>query len=69
VSGVALASGLRRSPGIGRLCLVGAVCAALPDIDVIGFRFGIDYGALLGHRGFTHSLAFAARRHRRPGAL
>ena len=31
-----------------------------PDIDVVGFRFGIHYGDFWGHRGFTHSLAFAA---------
>ena len=31
----------------------------VPDIAVIGFRFGIHYGNLLGHRGLTHSLAFA----------
>ena len=31
----------------------------LPDIDVIGFRFGIRYGDFWGHRGFTHSLLFA----------
>jgi inner membrane protein len=34
--------------------------AALPDIDVIGFRFGIQYEDLLGHRGLSHSLAVAA---------
>jgi inner membrane protein len=32
----------------------------LPDLDVIGFRFGVHYGDFWGHRGFTHSLAFAA---------
>ena len=32
----------------------------LPDIDVIGFSFGIQYGDMFGHRGFTHSLFFAA---------
>jgi inner membrane protein len=31
----------------------------LPDIDVIGFWFGIRYGDFWGHRGFTHSLLFA----------
>lgn len=31
----------------------------VPDADVIGFRFGIKYGDLLGHRGLTHSIAFA----------
>ena len=32
----------------------------IPDFDVIGFRFGIRYGDFWGHRGFTHSLLFAA---------
>ena len=31
----------------------------LPDIDVIAFSFGIPYEAMLGHRGITHSFAFA----------
>src|SRR5881397_156590 len=34
--------------------------AVLPDADVISFAFGIDYGDLLGHRGLSHSLLFAA---------
>jgi len=33
--------------------------AVLPDADVIGFPFGINYGGLLGHRGLSHSLLFA----------
>jgi len=45
------------SPG---LVLTAALCSAAPDLDVIGFNFGIRYGDLLGHRGFTHSIAFAA---------
>jgi inner membrane protein len=40
--------------------LLGALCSAIPDLDVIGFRFGVHYGDFWGHRGFTHSLAFAA---------
>lgn len=40
--------------------LTGALAAALPDVDVIGFAFGIRYGDFWGHRGFTHSLVFAA---------
>jgi len=40
--------------------VAGALCSVLPDIDVIGFRFGIHYGDFLWHRGFTHSLVFAA---------
>ena len=36
------------------------VCAMLPDVDVIGFSFGIRYEDMFGHRGFTHSLFFSA---------
>jgi len=32
----------------------------VPDADVIAFRFGIPYAHLFGHRGFSHSIAFAA---------
>jgi inner membrane protein len=39
--------------------LIGTICAVLPDIDVIGFRFGVHYGDFLGHRGFTHSITLA----------
>jgi inner membrane protein len=39
--------------------LTGAVCSIVPDLDVIGFAFGIQYGDLWGHRGMTHSLFFA----------
>jgi inner membrane protein len=39
--------------------LVGAALAVLPDIDVVGFRFGVAYGDLLGHRGISHSLIAA----------
>ena len=37
-----------------------AICAMLPDADVIGFSFGIRYDDMFGHRGFTHSIVFAA---------
>jgi inner membrane protein len=43
-----------------RVWVVGALCSVLPDLDVIGFRFGISYADFWGHRGFTHSLLFAA---------
>jgi inner membrane protein len=29
-------------------------------LDVLGFRLGVRYGDFWGHRGFTHSLLFAA---------
>ncbi len=40
--------------------VIGAACSVIPDFDVIGFRFGIRYGDFWGHRGFMHSLVFAA---------
>lgn len=42
-----------------RLLLFGLFCAVLPDLDVIGFRLGVRYADVLGHRGFSHSLLFA----------
>lgn len=42
-----------------KLALAGAVLAMAPDADVIGFALGVDYGAAWGHRGATHSIAFA----------
>jgi inner membrane protein len=46
-----------RLPASVYIC--GAFCSILPDVDVLGFRYGIQYGDLFGHRGFTHSLFFA----------
>jgi len=43
-----------------RLAIVLGILAMIPDLDVIGFRYGISYGDALGHRGFTHSILFAA---------
>lgn len=43
-----------------RFWLLSAACAVLPDADVLGLVFGVRYGDMLGHRGLTHSLAFAA---------
>ena len=44
----------------GRLIWISVLCAILPDADVLSFAMGIPYGSPLGHRGLTHSLAFAA---------
>lgn len=40
-------------------CLIIA-CSSLPDVDSIGLPLGIPYSSFWGHRGITHSLAFAA---------
>ena len=42
-----------------RLAAVGIACSILPDLDAIGYRAGVPYDHVLGHRGFTHSLLFA----------
>jgi len=39
--------------------VLAPLCAFLPDLDIMGFRFGVQYWDLLGHRGLTHSLPFA----------
>lgn len=54
---VDLAANTRKAPA--KFWLLSAVCACLPDADVVGFAMGIQYGDLLGHRGLTHSLLFA----------
>lgn len=43
----------------GQVLLLGIACSIIPDLDVLGFSFGIRYGDLWGHRGLTHSLFFA----------
>jgi inner membrane protein len=49
-----------RNPPLGpRVWLLGALCTVIPDIDSLGFWWGIPYGDPLGHRGFTHSMTFA----------
>ena len=49
-------AGARRMPA--RFWLLSALCAVLPDADVVGFSFGLR-GSVLGHRGLSHSLLFA----------
>jgi inner membrane protein len=60
VVGAAIGTAFWR-PGVpARYWITAAVLAAVPDLDSIGFRFGVHYGDMLGHRGITHSLLFAA---------
>ncbi len=40
--------------------LLGIFCAVIPDADAIGFKLGIAYESVWGHRGITHSFFFAA---------
>jgi inner membrane protein len=41
------------------LVAAGVAAALLPDLDVVAFRFGVPYADQFGHRGMSHSLAFA----------
>ncbi len=43
----------------GAVIAAAVFCAVAPDFDVVAFHFGVPYDAPLGHRGFSHSLAFA----------
>jgi inner membrane protein len=42
-----------------RFWVLSMLCSVLPDADVLSFAFGVPYGSMFGHRGITHSLAFA----------
>lgn len=39
--------------------LLAGFCAIAPDFDGVAFVFRIPYANLFGHRGITHSIAFA----------
>lgn len=50
-----------KTPALPRsLLALGALCTIVPDLDVVGLRLGVAYDSLLGHRGLSHSLPFAA---------
>ena len=42
-----------------RLIVAGMIASIAPDFDVIAFKIGLAYGHAWGHRGATHSFAFA----------
>ena len=42
------------------LLIAGVAVSMMPDLDVLAFRYGISYASDFGHRGFSHSLLFAA---------
>jgi inner membrane protein len=56
---LAIAAGLGQRRVPPRLAAAGMLASVLPDVDVVAFRLGIPYSAAYGHRGATHSLAFA----------
>lgn len=61
--GIVAAAGARAALGSRasrRLLAAAAIGSMIPDADVISFVVGIPYVHWLGHRGFSHSLLFAA---------
>ena len=54
----AVGSPAERMPA--RYWMTLAVVGALPDLDVVVYPLGLNAPHILGHRGITHSLAFAA---------
>jgi inner membrane protein len=56
---IAIAAIFPRKSVTPAVAISGAICSIVPDLDVIGLGFGIDYRDMLGHRGLTHSILFA----------
>lgn len=54
-----LGAAARRRVVSQRLLAAGAIAAMLPDADVVAFKLHIAYADHFGHRGATHSVAFA----------
>ena len=55
----ALGAVYARRPMPARFWALAAACAVVPDLDVAAFAFGVSYASVWGHRGITHSIAFA----------
>lgn len=49
-----------QGPERRRVVTLAAICAVLPDLDLIGWPLGVPFQAPLGHRGLTHSIPVAA---------
>jgi inner membrane protein len=60
LAAAALATAFPESSVPRRVVIAGVICSMLPDVDALGVCFGLPRGDLLGHRGVTHSLLFAA---------
>ncbi|MBV7258828.1 metal-dependent hydrolase [Erythrobacter crassostreae] len=57
---LAIAAAAGRGVVSPKVAIAGAIFAIAPDADVAGFKLGVEYADAWGHRGATHSLAFAA---------
>ncbi len=53
---IACAAGKRNVPR--PLLATGVAASLVPDLDVVGLKFGIPFEHFLGHRGLSHSPVF-----------
>jgi inner membrane protein len=60
IAAAAITTALGRPGWPRRVWLAAILCAVAPDADVVAFWYGMPWGHVLGHRGITHSLPFAA---------
>jgi inner membrane protein len=60
IAAVAIGSVAVGGPSRVALWTLGAMCAVAPDVDAISVFLGVPYRHMLGHRGLTHSIFFAA---------
>jgi inner membrane protein len=60
VVGLAISAAAPAAGARARLAVAAAACAVVPDVDVVTLWMGVRWGHVLGHRGLTHSLLFAA---------
>ena len=58
-AGRGFARGGRRSGSESAAMVRFSIVSLWPDVDVVGFRFGISYADPLGHRGASHSIVAA----------
>lgn len=59
IAGAAAGAFYQASHQRRRVITLAAICAVAPDLDLIGWPLGISPAAPLGHRGLSHSIAFA----------
>jgi len=56
---IALATALGSRLVPARLAAAAIACSTIPDGDALLYWSGVPYSHTFGHRGFTHSIAFA----------
>jgi inner membrane protein len=61
VAGAGIAAALRPGPRPpARYWILAVACAVAPDLDIVVVWMGANYLGMFGHRGFMHSISFAA---------